>query len=220
MSVTTVGSPTAASVPKINPMISGVIASLFVAFRDIDFSHQSDVGFPSRSLDALINVPVVVERGSNDFHFRRHPLYRADACGSSFFDGFRAPSRHPDWRVWLLNQRNAQLDIFTFKIFSFISVGWASPHTLDHVKRFQHHFAFFIPRDTIGGERKGTDPSAESALQATLSQIIQHSDFFGDPNGIPQRQHINQGPQSNIFGSLRQGTDNGPGAGALRESQI
>jgi hypothetical protein len=45
MPVTAVGSAAAASLPKIDPVIFDFIASLFVARGDIDFPHQSDMGF-------------------------------------------------------------------------------------------------------------------------------------------------------------------------------
>ena len=45
MPVTAVGSAAAASLPKIDPVIFDLIASLLVARRNIDFPHQSDMGF-------------------------------------------------------------------------------------------------------------------------------------------------------------------------------
>src|SRR5512132_383601 len=77
MPVTAVGSAATASLPKIDPVIFGFIARTFVALRDIDFPHQSDVGFSACRLGALVSISIMVEYGSNHFHSRRHPLHRA-----------------------------------------------------------------------------------------------------------------------------------------------
>src|SRR5215813_1363245 len=79
MAITAVGSTAAASLPKIDPVIFDFIASLPISLRDIDFPHQSDMGFSARRLGSLVSISIMVERGANHFHLRRHPLDRAYA---------------------------------------------------------------------------------------------------------------------------------------------
>src|SRR4029434_7055332 len=81
MPVTAVGSAATASVPKIDPVIFDFIASLLVARRDVDFSHQSDVRLCAYRSDVLVSIPIMVECGSNHFHPRRHPLDRTLRLG-------------------------------------------------------------------------------------------------------------------------------------------
>src|SRR5262245_13009029 len=77
MAVTAVGSTAAASLPKIDPVIFNFIASLLISLCDIDFPHQSDMGFSAWWLGALVSIPIMIERGANHFHLRWHPLDRA-----------------------------------------------------------------------------------------------------------------------------------------------
>src|SRR5438094_1226849 len=116
--VAAVGPAATAPLPKIDPLIFGFISSLLIALGDIDFAHKADMRLPPGRSGALINLPVVVEGRSDDFHLRRYPLDGADAGRSSLLNGFPAACRHPDGRMGLLNQRNPQLDICAFKIFA------------------------------------------------------------------------------------------------------
>src|SRR4249919_1864497 len=120
----------------------------------------------------------------------------------------------------LLHQRNAPLNIFAFKVLALVTVGWVGPDSLDHPQRLPGHFSFFIPRDAIGGEGERPNAGAEPALQAPEGQVIEQGYFFGDPDGVPQWQDVNERAQTNSLCPLRRGAEKCPGTWTLGKAEV
>src|SRR5689334_19026572 len=94
------------------------------------------------------------------------------------------------------------------------------PNALDQTERLERLLPLVVPRHIISGKTERTDTRAEAALQPSFSQVVEHGDFFGDPDRIPERQHINQWTQTDSSSSLGGGTEKTAWARALRESHV
>src|SRR5262249_10852024 len=82
------------------------------------------------------------------------------------------------------------------------------------------HFSFFIPRHAVGGEGERANAGPEPTLKTSLSQVIQQGHFFGDTNGVPQWQDVNERAQTNFLCSLRCRAEKGPGTRTLGKAQV
>ena len=58
-----------------------------------------------------------------------------------------------------------------------------------------------IDAEAFGFERRDAAPDAD--LHAPAAHLVEHADLFGEPQRMIERQRVDQGPEAELLGALR-----------------
>src|ERR1051325_5171192 len=134
------------------------------------------------------------------------------------------PNHTSDRHPWFIDARasrsSPRRDWYAFEITTFERERCVCPNTFDHTKRLQRHLSLVIPRHIVCGKTERADTGAKTALQTSFSQVVEHCDFFRNPDRIPEWQHIDQRSQTDPFGALRGRAEKTAGARTLGKTHI
>src|SRR5262252_5335448 len=100
-----------------------------------------------------------------------------------------------------LHQWNRRVDVVASKVASFETESFVGPDAFDHLQRFESHLSLLLPGNVVGGEGKRADAGAKATFQTTFGEIVEQSNFLGNADWIPQRQHIHQRSQAYPLGA-------------------
>ena len=93
------------------------------------------------------------------------------------------------------------------------------PDTADDVEGFEKHLARLLLIDTKGFELRWTQATAETHVEASICQIIEHRRLLGDEQRMPEWQDVDHAAEADVPGRPRGGSDQQIGRGDRRRGR-